>query len=130
MPTQFQRYHTYKNAYTTIGMSFLGGIFLHIPLCFDHRVSGCNERETLSNDEDQIAASRVNCIYTTEDNVEISEKMWYKAYIGVSETLLRLGPIVTLTILNILIIIKFCRLIYDIVKKTFSIMLQFNILLI
>lgn len=109
MPTHFQRYHTYKNAYIAIGLSFLGGIVLHIPLCFDSRVTGCTEVQALSNDANQIAASPVNCVYSIEDNLEISDNMWYKAYIGVSETLLRLGPILTLTVLNIMIIIKFCR---------------------
>jgi hypothetical protein len=37
-PTQFQRVHTHKNARISIAASFLGGIVLHIPLCFQNRV--------------------------------------------------------------------------------------------
>jgi len=103
----FQRYHTYKNAYLTIGLSFLGSIILHIPLCLDHKVSLCSSSS--SEIETFAPPSSTSCIYTIEDNVEISDRLWYKAYIGISETLLRVGPIFSLTILNILIIVKFCR---------------------
>ena len=37
-PTQFQRVHTHKNARISIAASFIGGIVLHIPLCFQNRV--------------------------------------------------------------------------------------------
>lgn len=43
-------------------------------------------------------------------NQVIAEHPLYNVYIYVSETLLRLGPIVTLTILNILIIVRFNRI--------------------
>ena len=37
-PTHFQRVHTHKNARISIAASFLGGIVLHVPLCFQNRV--------------------------------------------------------------------------------------------
>ena len=40
----------------------------------------------------------------------IAEHPLYNVYLWVSETLLRLGPIVTLTILNILIIVRYNRI--------------------
>ena len=37
-PTDFQRLHTAQNAKIHISLSFLAGIFLHIPLCFQNKV--------------------------------------------------------------------------------------------
>ena len=37
-PTDFQRLHTSQNAKIHITLSFLAGILLHIPLCFENRV--------------------------------------------------------------------------------------------
>ena len=45
--------------------------------------------------------------YKTSTNTAIAEHPLYNVYLWVSETLLRLGPIVTLTILNILIIVRY-----------------------
>ena len=45
MPTYFQRIHTFKNAYVAILGSFLGGLILHIPLCFEYTVTTCNQNE-------------------------------------------------------------------------------------
>ena len=45
--------------------------------------------------------------YKTSPNTAIAEHPLYNVYLWVSETLLRLGPILTLTILNILIIVRF-----------------------
>ena len=42
-PTHFQRIHTFKNASIHISLSFLAGILLHIPLCFQNEVSGQSE---------------------------------------------------------------------------------------
>merc|ERR1719361_2557383 len=45
-PTQFQRIHTFKNASIHITLSFVAGILLHIPLCFQNKVvqgAGCVE---------------------------------------------------------------------------------------
>lgn len=48
--------------------------------------------------------------YKASTNKDIAEHPLYNVYLWVSETLLRLGPIVTLTILNILIIVRFNRI--------------------
>ena len=37
-PTHFQRIHTFKNASIHITLSFVAGILLHIPLCFQNKV--------------------------------------------------------------------------------------------
>jgi hypothetical protein len=38
-PTHFQRIHTFKNASIHISLSFMSGILLHIPLCFQNKVT-------------------------------------------------------------------------------------------
>ena len=38
-PTHFQRIHTFKNASIHITLSFVAGILLHIPLCFQNKVT-------------------------------------------------------------------------------------------
>ena len=48
--------------------------------------------------------------YKLATNRAIADHPLYNVYLWVSETLLRLGPIVTLTILNILIIVRFNRI--------------------
>ena len=48
--------------------------------------------------------------YKLATNRDIADHPLYNVYLWVSETLLRLGPIVTLTILNILIIVRFNRI--------------------
>jgi len=64
-------------------------------------------------DESQIAATSLNetcVIYTTVENLEMTQTMWYKIYIGGSETVLRLGPITVLCYLNSWIIVGLLRL--------------------
>jgi hypothetical protein len=41
LPTYFQRIHTFKNAYVAIFCSFMGGVLLHVPLCFEKIVVQC-----------------------------------------------------------------------------------------
>ena len=95
-PTQFQRIHTFKNAYIAIFFSFLGGALLHVPLAFETEVvEECTED---------------TCVYMTEKNPAIESHPLYLVYLWVSEALLRLGPIITLTILNILIIVRFHKI--------------------
>ena len=54
--------------------------------------------------------SRVDIISYKPKRNFIAEHPLYNVYLWVSETLLRLGPIVTLTILNILIIVRYNRI--------------------
>ncbi len=92
-PTHFQRIHTYQNAYIAICCSFVGGMLLHIPLAFETKVvSDCHKGE---------------CVYSTPSNGAVADHPLYRVYLWISEALLRLGPIITLTILNVLIIIRF-----------------------
>ena len=52
-----------------------------------------------------------NCsIWKADENFQVSENYVFKIYIFISETFLRVGPIVTLAILNILIIHKFLKI--------------------
>jgi len=95
-PTHFQRIHTFKNAYIAIAFSFAGGIMLHIPLTLYQKVQECPK------DKD--------CIYETIPNKVVTAHQLYNMYTFISEALLRFAPIITLTILNILIIIRFNRI--------------------
>ena len=56
-----------------------------------------------------LKISRADISYKSKRNF-IAEHPLYNVYLWVSETLLRLGPIVTLTILNILIIVRYNRI--------------------
>lgn len=47
-PTQFQRIHTFKNASIHITLSFVAGILLHIPLCFQNKARLFNQIWCLS----------------------------------------------------------------------------------
>jgi hypothetical protein len=58
-----------------------------------------------------LVFSDVNCSYKTSTNSIVKEHPLYdRVYLWVSEALLRFGPIVTLTILNILIIVRYNRI--------------------
>ena len=106
-PTDFQRLHTLKNARVSISLSFLFGIIFHIPLCFQNKVElSCPGNQT------SLAAPGPPelCVWKSNENFLVSENYVFKCYLWVSETFLRVGPIVTLAILNILIIHKFLKL--------------------
>ena len=108
-PTDFQRLHTLKNARVSISLSFFFGIIFHIPLCFQNKVErSCpvsTQNETLSSSN-----SSETCVWKSNENFLVSENYVFKCYLWVSETFLRVGPIVTLAILNILIIHKFLKI--------------------
>ena len=113
-PTQFQRIHTFKNAYIAILFSFLGGALLHIPLAFETNVTEeCNTAQdstappTFISNNLTISSSSSVCTYSLVRNTAIAGHPLYRVYLWMSEILLRLGPIITLTILNVLIIVKF-----------------------
>ena len=99
-PTHFQRIHTHKNAKISIAASFLGGIVLHIPLCFQNTVV-CRR---LAEGEDS------GCHWKSVENELNRESFLFRAYLVVSEILLRFGPIITLAILNALIIYRFQKI--------------------
>ena len=112
-PTDFQRLHTLKNARVSISLSFFFGIIFHIPLCFQNKVElSCPG--TATGNETSFAASnsssREPCVWKSNENFLVSENYVFKCYLWVSETFLRVGPIVTLAILNILIIHKFLKI--------------------
>ena len=97
-PTHFQRVHTFTNAQIHIGISFLAGILLHIPLCFQNKVL-CFSEELVLHQE--------NCTWYAYEHQEITHSNIFKAYLVSSEILLRFGPILVLACLNTLIIYKF-----------------------
>merc|ERR1719219_2320516 len=106
-PTDFQRLHTQKNARVSISLSFFFGIIFHIPLCFQNKVvKYCGSPESNSTVE---LVNGTKCIWKADENFQVSENYVFKIYIFISETFLRVGPIVTLAILNILIIHKFLK---------------------
>ena len=119
-PSQFQRIHTHKNARISIVCSFTGGVLLHVPLCFQNTVvSTCMDTLVISNStilptENTIDATSTNnttsCVWKSDENFEVSENVVFKAYLVVSEIILRVGPIIALGILNALIIHKFMKI--------------------
>ena len=130
-PTHFQRIHTFKNAYLAIAASFLFGSLLHVPLAFQNNVyelctddtdkmpkDYCNRTET----EDPGGGGRLTVEHPNEyicnektyvvcGNEDYTKHWVFSVYIYFSESLLRFGPIITLTILNILIIARFNRIV-------------------
>ena len=107
-PTDFQRIHTLKNAWLCISLSFICGVLLHIPLCFQNKVvfrSSCLNSSTLA-----VNVTGVECGWQSIENIDISDTHVFKAYLVVSEIFLRVGPIVVLAILNTLIIHKFLKI--------------------
>jgi len=108
-PTDFQRLHTQKNARASISLSFFFGIIFHIPLCFQNKVVKHCEQSPGSNSTVQLV-NGTKCIWKADENFQVSENYVFKIYIFISETFLRVGPIVTLAILNILIIHKFLKI--------------------
>ena len=114
-PTDFQRIHTFKNAYIIMFISFLCGCALHVPLGFNYVVGeNCNRtatEETLNADDGGGGGGDEECDeYVVKANNSIEEHILFRVYLWVSEALLRLLPIVTLTILNFLIIVKFRKI--------------------
>ena len=114
-PTDFQRIHTLKNAWLCISLSFLCGVLLHIPLCFQNKVVSrvpCFEFNNAST-SNSMAVNETGlqqCGWQSIENIEISDTYVFKAYLVVSEIFLRVGPIVVLAILNTLIIHKFLKI--------------------
>ena len=106
-PTDFQRIHTLKNAWLCISLSFLCGVLLHIPLCFQNKVVF---RSFCSNSTSLALANVTECGWQSIENIAISDTHVFKAYLVVSEIFLRVGPIVVLAILNTLIIHKFLKI--------------------
>ena len=111
-PTDFQRLHTLKNARVSISLSFFFGIVFHIPLCFQNKVERhCpSANETLFIIGDAGEEPSQQCVWRSNENFLVSENNVFKCYLWISETFLRVGPIVTLAILNILIIHKFMKI--------------------
>ena len=108
-PTDFQRIHTLKNAWLCISLSFICGVLLHIPLCFQNKVvfrSSCSNSTSLA----MVNVTGVECGWQSIENIDISDTYVFKAYLVVSEIFLRVGPIVVLAILNTLIIHKFLKI--------------------
>ena len=114
-PTDFQRIHTLKNAWLCISLSFLCGVLLHIPLCFQNKVVSrvpCFEFNNAST-SNSMAVNETGLQqrgWQSIENIEISDTYVFKAYLVVSEIFLRVGPIVVLAILNTLIIHKFLKI--------------------
>jgi hypothetical protein len=139
-PTQFKMFHTELKAKLSIAVSFLGGMLLHLPLCFQNKVV-CSASSS-SSLEDQLPPSlpmvaQRNMSLVTEtllslfaanttaehelllppsppclslEDETVTESHTFKIYLVVSEILLRFGPILILAVLNTLIIIRFKKL--------------------
>ena len=136
-PTHFQRIHTFKNAYLAIAASFLFGSVLHVPLAFqDYVYETCADEDgttkiscpnpnmtdtrkyNISNEMDDPGGGTPDPLQTCVDktyvvcpNLSYTSSIIFSIYTYCSESLLRFGPIITLTILNIMIIAKFNRIV-------------------
>ena len=115
-PTDFQRIHTLVNARICISLSFLCGVLLHIPLCFQNKVvfshpcDSTTSTNTTTPIESPTNITEQACGWQSIENMLVSDTYIFKAYLVVSEIFLRVGPIVTLAILNTLIIHKFLKI--------------------
>ena len=122
-PTDFQRIHTLKNARLCISLSFLCGVLLHIPLCFQNKVvftqpcssslPGTNSSlvtSLVTNSSIETTLTEDSCGWQSIENMFVSDTYIFKIYLVISEIFLRVGPIITLAILNTLIIHKFLKI--------------------
>ena len=105
-PLTFQRINTLKNARLCIGFSFICSVLLHIPDSIRFMVvfngSCSNQSTSLSFNE-----TEVNCGWQWEDNDQLMNTSSFKAYLGFSQIIKRIGPMVVLAILNTLITYKY-----------------------
>ena len=109
-PTDFQRFHTTKNAWLCISLSFICSVILHIPLCFENKVvfqSCSNKSSSLSI---SVNGTGIGFGWQSLENIDIVDAHVFKAYLVVSQILFRIGPILILAILNTLIIHKFMEI--------------------
>ena len=129
-PTHFKKFHTESKAKFSIAVSFLGGLLLHLPLCFQNKVvcaadsdgplvsllarnvsaaTGLPGNRTTEHQYPLVPSPPPSACVSTEDEY-VTESYAFKTYLVVSEILLRFGPILILAILNTLIIIRFKQL--------------------
>ena len=106
-PLTFQRINTLKNARICIGLSFICSALLHIPDSFRFKVvfNDSNPSNTSTGLSFSTNETVVDCGWDWKDNDEFYSK--FKAYLGASQFLKRVGPIVILAILNTLITYKY-----------------------
>ena len=95
-PTHFQRVHTFKNASIHITLSFVAGILLHIPLCFQNKVDLFTNLVILV--DLQVVKGRCvegevssECFWGKEERSDIMGSLLFRAYLVTSEILLRSG---------------------------------------
>ena len=109
-PLTFQKMNTLKNARIYIGLSFIFSALLHIPDSFRFKVVFNDSCSNPSNTSTGL------CFSTNETGVDCGwhiigqdDEFYskFKAYLGVSQILKRVGPIVILAILNTLITYKY-----------------------
>ena len=132
-PACFRDIYTYKNAYRQIAISFILNFFLvlpHIFLSYFHEVCLDEDNEDLNcpvnhNQETIIDEDRVNFTAIEEQSYDDSEcsntgyivcvnkhyDIGLKIYTYITSFLLRLGPIVFVTIVTILIVWRFNKLV-------------------
>ena len=92
-PTHFQRVHTFKNASIHITLSFVAGILLHIPLCFQNKVDLFTNLVILVD----LQVVQGSCVegdlsrecWGKEERSDIMGSLLFRAYLVTSEILLR-----------------------------------------
>ena len=111
-PLTFQRINTLKNARLCVGISFICSVLLHIPDIFRAKVvfgSCSNPSNTSTNLRFSFneTGPGVDCGWQWEDNDDLVKTSSFKAYLGFSQIIKRICPMVVLAILNTLITYKY-----------------------
>ena len=112
-PLTFQRINTLKNAKLCIGFSFICSVLLHVPDSFRAKVVFNGHCSNHSNTSTSLRFSLnetgpgVDCGWQWEDNDELVKTSSFKAYLGFSQIIKRICPMVVLAILNTLITYKY-----------------------
>ncbi|PRD26672.1 UNVERIFIED_CONTAM: G-protein coupled receptor AH9.1 [Trichonephila clavipes] len=91
LPTRFKEVHNIQRARRSITAAYICAFSLYIPVCFQKRPCLFNFNSTVE--------------YGFYDNLNVVDHAAYKFYLLVKEIIVRLGPALLLTILNITIIL-------------------------
>ncbi|KAL1418435.1 hypothetical protein MTO96_025932 [Rhipicephalus appendiculatus] len=94
-PTRYREFHNARRAKLAILSAFAGAALLYIPVAF--------QKMPVPFWDEQLNMTQ----YMPCDNVAVTEKWVFKAYLFFKEVLVRLGPVIVVSTLNTTIIITF-----------------------
>uniref|UniRef100_T1J7B7 G-protein coupled receptors family 1 profile domain-containing protein n=1 Tax=Strigamia maritima TaxID=126957 RepID=T1J7B7_STRMM len=99
-PTKFKKVHTHSRARLWIVTAYVSSFVLYIPVCFFKYVEA---------EPDLSSPGKTR--YLVKENFAVSHAPIWTVYLYVKESVVRLGPTVVLTFLNIAIIVAFQRVV-------------------